>query len=638
MERRESPAVAACRSELAQRWLDPETHYRLGIALMEAGLADEAIGSFRTALAQREMFPEAWCELGRALLAIGQRSEAVEALRKALEQNPTLARAYYYLGNARREAGLWDEAVASFGMASILQPDSAEAHYNLGMAHSARGDFAQAIEAYSAALTLRPLYADALNNLGNCLAQLGKLDEAEASFRKALVVRPKSPDIHSNLGNALRDMAKLDESIACYGRASGLQPDCELWDSHRLYALHFKPGVEPEALLDEHLEWDRRHGQPLAKCIRPHENDRTPDRRLRIGYVSADFREHVVGRNILPLLRGHDRAQFEVFCYYNFGKEDELTARFRGYADGWRTIAGVGDERVAERIREDRIDILVDLSLHMAGNRMAVFARKPAPVQVTFAGYPSGTGLRAMDYRLTDAYLDPVGVSDRFYREESIRLPGSFWCFDPTGREPEVGPLPAAERGGRVTFGCFNNFCKVNEPVVRLWSAVLRAVGGSRLLLLAPRGASRERVLGVFGEEGIVRERIEFVDRQAREGYLRMYEHVDVALDTFPYNGHTTTLEGMWMGVPVISRVGRLAVSRAGVSQLTNIGLGELAGETDEEFVRIAKVLAGDVAQLEGIRVGLRDRMRSSALTDVKGFVAGIENAYRDIWVRWCGS
>jgi predicted O-linked N-acetylglucosamine transferase (SPINDLY family) len=241
-----------------------------------------------------------------------------------------------------------------------------------------------------------------------------------------------------------------------------------------------------------------------------------------------------------------------------------------------------------------------------------------------------------MDYRLTDPHLDPVGTSDSFYRERSIRLPHSFWCFDPTGREPDISPLPAAARSGQITFGCFNNFCKVNDPVLRLWAAVLRSVAGSRLLLLAPRGSSRDRVLEVFGQEGIESSRIEFVDRQPRESYLKLYDRIDVVLDTFPYNGHTTTLEGLWMGVPAVTRVGRPAVSRAGLSQLTNIELPDLAAETDEGFIHTATTLAGDGPRLEHLRSSLRDRMRASALTDAKSFVSAIEAVYRKVWARWC--
>jgi protein O-GlcNAc transferase len=652
MERRESPrrndavsaatgeqqsqAIASYRAALSRRWVDPQTHCELGLALIESGLPDEAVASFRTALAQRQNFPEAWCELGRALLADSKRDEAIDALRKALEQNPTMAAAYFYLGSALQQAGHFAEAIVSFRMASILRPDSPEAHYNLGMALAAQGGWEQAIEAYRAALKLRPVYAEAYNNLGNCLQRLEKLDEAATSIRKAIILRPKDASIHSNLGNTYKDMGRLDDAIPCYGRASHLQPDCELWRSNRVYALHFKPGVEPEALLQEHLEWDRQYGQPLAMFIRAHENDRTADRRLRIGYISADFRGHVVGRNIVPLIREHDRRQFEIFCYYNFGKEDDLTAWFREHADGWRTIAGMTDEQVVNQVQSDTIDILVDLSLHMAGNRLTVFARKPAPVQVTFAGYPSGTGLSAIDYRLTDPYLDPIGVNDRFYREQSIRLPHSFWCFDPTSKEPAVSPLPAAARGGRVTFGCLNNFCKVNEPLLQLWAAVLRAVPNSTVLLLAPRGSSRDRVSEVLEHDGIERSRIEFADRQPRESYLKLYDRVDVVLDTLPYNGHTTTLEGLWMGVPVITRVGKLAVSRAGLSQLSNTGLAALAADTDEAFVQIATTLASDIPRLEQLRSTLRYRMSGSPLTNAKSFTCDIEKAYRDVWRRWC--
>ena len=628
-------AIAAFRQALSGRWIDPQIHYRLGLSLSATSQFKEAVAAYRTAVSQRPGFAEACGELGRALLATGERDAAIAALRQALQANPTLASAYYYLGNALQEAGHLDEAIASFRTAAILQPDSPDARYNLALALASKGELEQAVSAYSEAVKLRPLYAEAYNNLGNCLQLLGRLDEAAIAFRKAVLIRPKSPDIYSNLGNLLKDMGRLGDAISCYDRAAALQPDDALWHSHRLYALHFLPGVEPERLLEEHLKWDRLHGQTLKKLIRPYGNDPTPDRRLRIGYVSADLREHVVGRNVLPLLCEHDRERFEVFCYYNFGKEDEVTARFRSYADGWRRIAGVGDDDVAALIRADGIDILIDLSLHMGGNRLPVFARKPAPVQLTFAGYPSGTGLEAIDYRLTDPYLDPPHVSDGYYREQSIRLPDSFWCFDPTGAEPPAGPLSAIQ-SGRVTFGCLNNFCKVNEPVLKLWALVLHAVPDSALLLLVPRGSSRDRVLDTLRREGIEDSRVEFADRHPRHEYLALYNRIDLALDTFPYNGHTTTLEGLWMGVPVVTRVGRPAVSRAGLSQLSNLGLADLAAHSDADFVHIASSLARDLARLDGLRSTLRDRMRLSPLTDSRHFAKSIEQTYWAMWQDYC--
>ncbi len=517
-----------------------------------------------------------------------------------------------------QEQGNLKEAVAAFRTALILKPEFPEAHYNLGNALSDSGQIEEAVAAYQSALKLRPVFPDAYNNLGNCLHRQWLVDDAIAAFRKSIVCRPTDPATYNNLANALKDAGQIEEAINSFDRAIALDPHCALWASHRLYAMHFHPGVDARALLRAHLDWDHRHARPLQQRFAPHENDVRKDRRLRIGYISPNFREHVVGRNLFPLLREHDREHFEIHCYSNSRHEDALTARFRSFADGWRNINGLDDDQVAEQIRADRIDILLDLSLHMAGNRLPVFARKPAPVQATFAGYPSGTGLQAMDHRLTDPHLDPPGQSDGDYREQSIRLADSFWCFDPTGDEPELGPPPFERNGGRITFGCLNNFSKVNDRVLSLWAGVLRAVPDSRVVILAPMGSPRTRTLEVFKRAGVQESRVEFIDRHPRDKYLESYQQIDVALDTLPYNGHTTSIEGLWMGVPPVTYVGQTAVGRAGLSQLTNLGLADLAAFDETQFAKVATELAANPSRLSALRMGLRKHMGRSPLTDAR--------------------
>jgi predicted O-linked N-acetylglucosamine transferase (SPINDLY family) len=371
------------------------------------------------------------------------------------------------------------------------------------------------------------------------------------------------------------------------------------------------------------------------KFIQPHPNDRSTDRRLRVGYVSPDFRSHVVGRNLLPLFQEHDHQRFEILCYADTRRPDELTNRFRGYADAWRDTAGLTDGQLAERIREDRVDILVDLTVHMAHNRLLVFARKPCPVQVTFAGYPGTTGLSTIDYRLTDPYLDPPELYDHDYSEESIRLPDSFWCYDPLQSEPAVNALPAREKG-YISFGCLNNFCKVNTPVLKIWARVLKAVDRSRLMILAGEGTHRQHTLDLLVEEGVARDRVTFVARRPRAQYLRYYHDIDVGLDTVPYNGHTTSLDSFWMGVPVVTLVGPTVVGRAGLCQLMNLGLPELIASSPEQYVHVAAELAQDLCRLSELRATLRDRMQASPLMDAPRFARNIEAAYREMWRRWC--
>jgi predicted O-linked N-acetylglucosamine transferase (SPINDLY family) len=385
----------------------------------------------------------------------------------------------------------------------------------------------------------------------------------------------------------------------------------------------------------EHAEWNRRHAQPLTRAAASHDNDRSPGRKLRVGYVCGLFRDHVLGRYLLPLLRAHDPAAVEVIAYSNNARNDALTERFREASAGWREIAGLTDDAAAAMIRDDRIDILVDTTLHMEGNRLLGFARKPAPVQVTFAGYPGSTGLEAIDYRLTDVHLDPPGSGDDAYVERSWRLPHTFWCYDPLGAETDVGELPA-DASGHVTFGCLNNFSKTNEGVWRTWAGVLRAVAGSRLLVLAHEGSHRARALQLMKSFGVEPQRIEFAPYRPRAGYLALFNGVDVSLDTVPYNGHTTGLDSLWMGVPVVTLAGTTVVGRAGASQLSNLRLPQLIASTVDEYVAIAAGLAADLPRLRALRRSLRAAMQASPLMDAALFARDIEDAYRAMWRRWC--
>ncbi len=334
-------------------------------------------------------------------------------------------------------------------------------------------------------------------------------------------------------------------------------------------------------------------------------------------------------------MRHHDHGQFEITIYAHPPSSDAVTEQFRASADRWREVACWTDAEVAKQIEQDEIDILIDLTMHMGGNRLLIFARKPAPLQVTFAGYPGGTGLSAIDYRLTDPYLDPPGLNDRWFVEKTFRLPHCFWCFDSPEQAPLVGPLPAP-KNGYVTFGCLNNFCKINEGVLELWAGVLRGVPGSRLLMVAHEGSHRQRTRDFFARHGVGAERIFFSPRVPHADYLALYNSVDIGLDTFPYNGHTTSMDSFWMGVPVITLAGSTPVGRGGLSQLTNLGLQELIATTPEQFIHIATDLARNLPRLDELRNSLRERMRRSPLADAVGFARGIEEAYRKIWRTWC--
>jgi predicted O-linked N-acetylglucosamine transferase (SPINDLY family) len=362
--------------------------------------------------------------------------------------------------------------------------------------------------------------------------------------------------------------------------------------------------------------------------------DRSSGRRLRIGYVSPDFRDHCQSLFTIPLLSHHDHSKFEIFCYSNVERPDQFTARITQYADQWRDIRALDDEAVCDLIRADEIDVLVDLTMHMAGGRPLVFARKPAPIQIAWLAYPGTTGISAIDYRLSDPRLDPPGFESH-YTEKTIRLPDSFWCYDPLAAEPAVNSLPALSRG-HVTFGCLNNPCKLTDRTLRLWGRVMGELPDAELILMASPGQQRARLLGRLGEQGIGPERIGFLPYRPRGEYLRSYHQIDIGLDTFPYNGHTTSLDALWMGVPVVTRIGQTCVGRGGLSQLFQLNLLELAGETDDAFVAAAVALASDLPRLARLRQDLRPRLEGSPLMDAKRFAWNIEAVYRRVFEEYC--
>jgi predicted O-linked N-acetylglucosamine transferase (SPINDLY family) len=628
-------AIAAYRRALALAPDVPTTLNNLGGALSRAGELDEAIAVCQRATDRDPNFAAAFNNLGFALTSRRRLSEAAEALRRAVFLGPDFAEAWYNLANALFKQAQFDEATAAYRRALELRPDWPEAHINLGNTLLAMREFAQAATAYRRALAVRPDDVDAINNLGSAHRDLGRIDDAIESFQRCLAIRPACHVAHCNLGNALRDAGQIEEAVGSYRKAVELCPTDTISDSNLAYAVHFHAGYDGPAILRENLRWNARHAAYLWDKSRTHSNVRDPERRLRIGYIGADFRDHCQSLFTIPLLSRHDYRQFEITCYANLPRPDSVTRQIMQHADRWRVIASRSDAEVAEEIRSDEIDILVDLTMHMSNGRPLVLARKPAPVQVVYLAYPGTTGMAAIDYRLTDPYLDPPGESDRDYSEISFRLPETFWCYDPLTDQPSPGPLPASNAGG-ITFGCLNSFSKVNAATIALWARVLRVVAGSRLILLAARGQHRERALEQFRKAGIEPSRIEFVEYRPRPQYLELYRRIDLGLDTIPYNGHTTSLDSLWMGVPVVTRVGRTAVGRAGWSQLSNLGLPDLAGWSDDEFVAIASNLAGNLPRLAQLRDTLRSRMERSPLMDAARFARHVESAYRQMWRAWC--
>jgi predicted O-linked N-acetylglucosamine transferase (SPINDLY family) len=434
---------------------------------------------------------------------------------------------------------------------------------------------------------------------------------------------------HNNLGNALKDAGELDEAIAAFRRAIQLQPDLVIAHNSLIYTFQFHPSVDTKTQDAERAKWQARHAEPLRRFQKPHDNDRTRGRRLRIGYVSPDFRTHAESFFTLPLLEHHDHERFEIHGYSSTASPDDITGRMRHACDVWHEVAGLSDVELADQIRHDRIDILVDLTMHMGNSRLLAFACKPAPLQVSWLAYPGTTGLDTIDFRLTDPLLEPTDAWSG--REQPIRLPHCWVCYDPLVAEKE---FPAASRSGTsgVCFGSLNNPCKINEPQLRLWGRVLVAVPGSRLMLLVYSRSHRTKIAMLLGDMGISRDRLEFAGPSSREEDLRRYNDIDICLDTLPYNGITTTCDALWMGVPVVTLVGATPPGRAGADILSTISLPDLVARSADEFVEIASNLANDGPRRSTIRAMLRDRMRESPLMGAQQFAADVERAYRTMW------
>lgn len=649
----------------------PETLHFVGIVSLQRGRNQAALNYFDQALAVRPDWPDALNNRGEALRAEGRPDEAVAAYHRAIALNPRFPQAFSNLGNALGALGNLHEALAAYQKAIELFSGYAEAHNNLGGALKSLGRLDESTTAYKRAIALRPRYFQALTNLGSVLKETGRLDEAIATLRQATEINPDYPEAYYNLGNALKEKGLLNEAVTAYRRVTVLKqgPGQSKSDpgkspqepgrydqviaSYRQALLALRPdfaGAHSNLLLmmlhqhlddreiaDEHFRWQQRHAGAVGKGNEPRVFDHRAGRRLRIGYVSPDFREHSVARFLLPLMENHDREKFEIFAYAEVPAPDEITARLRSLTDVWRDTVGLGDAQAAELIREDGIDILVDLAGHTSGNRLLMFARRPAPVQVTWLGYPGTTGLDAIAFRFTDAHADPPGSPADLHSESLVRLPHSAWCFAPMS-----GPAVAARPRRGLVFGSFNNFAKVTESMLRLWARILAAVPDSSLLLKGAAFAENgncEWVLELFRTQGIAAERIVLKGRTGSQAaHLALYHEMDIALDTFPYHGTTTTCEAMWMGVPVVTLEGTSHRSRVGVSLLNNVGMPQLIATSPDEYVRIATTLARDIPELEEIRSSLRERMLGSPLMDAPRFARDIESAYHAIWNEWTAS
>ena len=541
----------------------------------------------------------------------------------------------------QHRAGRFAQAEASYRQVLAADPNHFDALHLLGSLMFAMGQNDDAIVAFERAVLARPdAAADTWNNLGFCLITKNDFHRAESAFRRAIELNPKLPNAYANLGNALQRQARVEEAIAALRAALALNPNLRVAHQNLLVALNYAPAHTPQDVYAEHVRWAEQHANHLGDKAPPHANERDETRRLRVAYVSPDFRRHSVAFFIEPLLAAHDREQVEVVCYSEVEQPDATTARIKPLADVWRQTRGVSDDRFAQIVREDRVDILVDLAGHTAGNRLLAFARRPAPVQVTYLGYPNTTGMAAMDCRITDAHADPPGVTDAFHTEQLIRLPRTAWCYRPPAEAPRVADAPPSATNGLVTFASFNKLAKISSPCLDAWAELLRMTPRSRMIVKATALGDpilRQRLATEFANRGVKAHRVDVLGPVGPTAdHLSTYARVDVALDTFPYHGTTTTCDALHMGVPVVTLAGQTHVSRVGVSLLHAVGLDDLVAQTPQQYVETAAKLAADHERLSRLRAMLRGQMRSSPLGDATSLARDVEAAYRQCWQRWC--
>ncbi len=606
----------------------------LGNVYRDQGKLSQATECFRQALRLEPNFPQAYNNLGNVQAGAGQFTEAVSCYQQALVLNPNYLNVYSNLGVVLGQMGKFVEATECYQRALTLNPNDTKILNNLGYAYIQLGKVTESQACFQRVLQIDSDSPDAHNNLGNTLKEEGKLTEAEVCFRRALQLDPTMIEAYNNLGNVFKEKGKLQESIACYRRGLQIKLEAKI-HSNLLFNLHYLPDSDRATLFSEHQQFSEHYELPLAHHIRPHlPSFRSGRRRLKIGYLSPDFREHSVAYFMAPILAHHDRQQFEIYCYHNHLANDSMTQQLQQYADHWITSIGLSDEALAEQIRQDQIDILVDLTGHTAQHRLLVLARRPAPIQMTYLGYSSTTGMLSIDYRITDNYADPEGMADPFSSETLIRMPHSYFCYHP-GDEGEIPIDPSLPvlQNGYITFGSFNNYAKLSHHLLQLWAEILHSLPQTKLLIkarnlrdLATQHECQER----FTQLGISPDRIILTGYAwGRMNHLSMYNQVDIALDTFPYHGATTTCETLWMGTPVVTLVGENHVSRMGLSILTTVGIPEWIAYTEAEYINICLRLAKDINYLQQLRATLREKMRQSPLMDAISFTRQLEANYR---------
>jgi len=665
-------AIRSYEAALAIDPADPFAAYNLGKLLYTRGMPADAERLLRQALQSRPGFPEAQVVLSRVLESQGNLGAAAAALETAMRLRPDDFGALYLYAGVLWKQDRVDEAQgalkralvidpenvdANLTLAALLlargkpdeaagplravlkrEPDSVDAHARLFEVYDLRGDLPAAAAELEAVLEKRPDWADALYNYGCILKKLMRLTDAKSAFQRALAADPGHSRAYRMLGSVLLGQCRTEEAVALYRVARERCPGDFDLESAELFALNSSGSIADDALFARHAAYGTRIEHAYPARFEPFGNVKAPERRLRIGYVSGDFCYHVVTLFTLPVVERHDRSAFEVYCYSTGGRVDDYTRRLSTSADVWRDVSSLPASALADAIHHDGIDILIDLGGHSGIPQLAVFAQQPAPVQATWLGYLNTTGMTRIRYRISDRHADPPGLTDRYHTETLVRLPHSQWCYRPFV-SIACTETPPLVRNGYVTFGSFNQALKISPAVRRLWAGILQRLPGSRLVILGiADDRAREDLEADLAGTTVERERITVLPYVSLQDYFNWFNSVDIALDTMPYSGGTTTCDALWMGVPVVTAPGTRPSSRSTASVLSTAELPQWIASSAEDYVRLAVDCVRDERALAGLRKSLRGRMRQSPLMDEEGFVRDLELAYRRMWRAWCES
>ncbi len=579
---------------------------------------------------------DAWHLLGAVNAHRDQNEIALEKIQQAITLNPSAYDYYNSLGNVLTSLKRFTEAVECYRRTVQLSPQFAQGYQNLGIALIELKCHAEAVTCLRRALTLEPQNTAIHQPLALALRGDEKISESTATLELALSITPDDADLYYQLSiNKMVYQGQVEEGIVLANQALDLNPYHISAHQHLLMTLNYSLR-ENSSIFKEYQKFDEQHAMPLATLIQPPLNPRTPTKRLNIGYVSGDFYKHSVAY-FLQFLAHHDHTNFEIFCYHTQPHVDDITKGVQGWIDNWCQVEDLSDDALAAKIRADQIDILVDLSGHTNYNRLLTFARKPAPIQINYLGLPTTTGIRAIDYRLTDNYVDVAGLNDNLSAEEPLPMPASLFCYQPNPKSPAINELPSLSTG-QLTFGCFNHSVKYSLPLLTLWAKILNSIDQAKLLLKLNHEAdavTKQELTQRFLDAGCQPSQLIFEARGPAPDYLKTYHQIDIALDTYPFNGGTTTCEALWMGIPVVTWVGTRQVSRLGLSILSTIGLTQLIAHSPEEYLRICIDLAQNPTQLQTLRATMRERMQNSPLMDAPTFTQQLELRYRKIWEKF---